>query len=118
MVEVRWHMPPNTHKAPTKRGSGRNKPAAALSALDGRKMRSKSNQTNPPTSCPECGHHSFIKLEAEKGGGLTLLTILAFIVDMFTPGMTKSTTLEAMNPKRPGWMCENCGWEIRVKQKQ
>ncbi|NJD02603.1 MAG: hypothetical protein FIA99_08420 [Ruminiclostridium sp.] len=80
------------------------------------KMRSKSNQTNPPTKCPECGHHSFIKLEPERGGGLTLLTILAFVVDMFTPGMTKSTTLEAMNKRKPGWMCGNCGWETRVKQ--
>lgn len=81
------------------------------------KMKTKNDQMNQPTKCPECGHHSFMKLEPEKGGGFTLLTVFAFIVDMFTPGMTKSATLEAMNQRRPGWMCEKCGWQVRVRDK-
>ena len=79
-------------------------------------MKSKKDPINPPTKCPECGHHSFMKLDPEKGGGFTLLTVFAFIVDMFTPGMTKSTTLETMNQRRPGWMCEKCGRETRIKE--
>ena len=81
-------------------------------------MKFKNDPTNPPNKCPECGHNSFMKLKPEKGGGFILLTICAFIVDMFTPGMTKSTTCEAMNQRRPRWMCDNCGWEVRVTEKK
>jgi DNA-directed RNA polymerase subunit RPC12/RpoP len=76
------------------------------------------NDPTKPPLCPQCSHHSFIKLEPKKGGGFTLLTIFAFAIDLFTPGLTKSPGMEAMNQRRPGWKCENCGWEIRVKTKK
>ena len=72
----------------------------------------------PPQKCPQCNHHNFHKLQPEKGTGFALLTIFAFILDLFTPGPTRSFGLETLNQQRPGWMCENCGWEIRVPKKK
>jgi hypothetical protein len=69
---------------------------------------------NQPINCPECNHNKFNRLKPEKGLGWVFLSIFAFAVDLFTPGMVRSSGFDMLNQRKGGWICDNCGWEARV----
>jgi RNase P subunit RPR2 len=69
---------------------------------------------NQPITCPECNHNKFSRIKPEKCLGWVFLSIFAFAVDLFTPGMARSSGLDMLNQRKGGWTCDNCGWEVRV----
>ena len=77
-------------------------------------MTTESARNGKPQKCPQCGQNKFIALKPEKGIGNMFLCIFAFVLDLFSRGVMTSIGLEAMNKRRSGWMCKNCGWEQRT----
>jgi DNA-directed RNA polymerase subunit RPC12/RpoP len=73
-------------------------------------------ELQPSQKCPECGRHDFTELNPEKGAAVFLMFIFTFVLDLFTPGGGRPLqSVEAYNKGRPGWICNHCGWETRVK---
>ena len=68
-----------------------------------------------PKKCPQCGHNDFLKLKPEEGEIVLLDGIISFFFDLICSYDHHLHTLEAFNRLRSGWMCKNCGKEIRVK---
>jgi rubrerythrin len=73
--------------------------------------------SKPPSKCPECGRYEFVELKAEKSEVVFWMFIFTFILDLFSPGGRRLHSVEAYNQGRPGWICNHCGWETRVKPK-
>lgn len=70
----------------------------------------------PPLKCSQCGATDFMELKPEKDLSNFFCVLLAFIVDLFTPGATRMQSVEVYNKSRPGYMCKTCGWETRIKE--
>jgi rubrerythrin len=68
----------------------------------------------PPQKCPECGSHDFAELKPEKSVAVFWMFIFTFILDLFSPG-GRMQSVKAYNKRRPGWICNHCGWETRIK---
>lgn len=93
-------------------------PRVRLETLDRNEIMRKDEDLtrNLPQKCPQCGKHDFTEIKPKDGVSVFLLCAFAFVLDLFTPGGKRLQSVEAYNTRRPGWICNNCGWEIRIQQ--